>query len=72
VFTSASTLIFKTFDCDDAVGDGKSYLRADYSLTCESSLHVFFKGYAIIMIMVYPIGIPALYAIILWSKRELL
>ncbi|CAM9233149.1 unnamed protein product, partial [Laminaria digitata] len=72
IFTSASTLVFKAFACDDAVGDGKSYLRADYSISCDSNLHTFFKGYAMLMILVYPIGIPALYAAILWSKRELL
>ncbi|CAM9808689.1 unnamed protein product, partial [Laminaria digitata] len=72
VYTSASTLVFQTFACDDAVEDGNSYLRADYSLSCESSLHTFFKRYAMFMILVYPIGIPVLYAVILWRKRELL
>ena len=52
VFTPASTLVFKTFACDDAVGDGKSYLRADYRLSCGSRLHTFFKAYAVLMILV--------------------
>ncbi|CAM9547013.1 unnamed protein product, partial [Laminaria digitata] len=72
VFTSASTMVFNTFACDNAVGDGTSYLRADYSVSCESSWHTFFKGYATVMIVVYPIGIPVLYAVILWNSRELL
>ena len=52
VFTSASTLVFKTFSCDETVREGTSYLRADYSLSCKSRLHTFFKVYAMIMIMV--------------------
>ncbi|CAM9376759.1 unnamed protein product, partial [Laminaria digitata] len=72
VFTSVSTLVFETFDCDDAVDDGKTYLRADYSLSCKSKVHSLFQGYALLMILVYPVGIPALYAAILWKNRELL
>lgn len=52
VFTSASTLVFNTFACDNAVGDGTSYLRADYSISCDSSKYKFFKGYAMLMVLV--------------------
>ena len=52
MFTSASTLVFKTFACDDAIGDEMSYLRADYSISCKSGLHTFFKSYAMLMILV--------------------
>ncbi|CAM9638404.1 unnamed protein product, partial [Laminaria digitata] len=72
VFTSTSTVAFKTFSCDDEVVEGESYLRADYSISCKSSLHTFFRAYAGIMILIYPIGIPILYAAILWKNRELL
>ncbi|CAM9629744.1 unnamed protein product, partial [Laminaria digitata] len=72
VFTSASTMVFNTFACDDAVVEEASYLRADYSISCESGWHTFFKGYAILMVLVYPIGIPVLYAVILWNSREML
>lgn len=44
--------MFETFVCDDDVGNGKSYLRTDYSILCGSSWHIFFKGYAMLMIMV--------------------
>lgn len=52
MFTSASTLIFETFACDNAAVDGKSYLRADCSISCESGLHILFKFYAMLMILV--------------------
>lgn len=44
--------MFNTFSCDNAVGDGRDYLRADYSLSCDSNLYRFFRAYAILMIFV--------------------
>ncbi|CAB1103690.1 unnamed protein product [Ectocarpus sp. CCAP 1310/34] len=70
VFTSTSTMAFKTFPCDDEAVEGESYLRADYSLSCKTDKHMYFRIYAGIMILVYPIGIPLLYAFILWINRE--
>ena len=52
VFTSASTVVFKTFGCDPDVVEGKSYLRADYSLLCETPTHTFYKIYAGFMLLV--------------------
>ena len=52
VFTSASSTVFKTYACDENVVDGKNYLRADYSISCETSLHMFVKVYAGLMILV--------------------
>ena len=52
VFTSTSTVVFKTFACDEEVVEGESYLRADYSISCKTSLHIFFKVYAGFMILV--------------------
>ncbi|CAN0521565.1 unnamed protein product, partial [Laminaria digitata] len=72
VFTSTSTVAFKTLACDDDVVEGENCLRADYSISCETSLHIFFQFYAALMILVCPIGIPVLYAVILWKNRELL
>eukprot|EP00903_Cladosiphon_okamuranus_P020452 g18772.t1 len=70
VFTSTSTMAFKAFPCDDEVVEGESYLRADYSLSCKAQVHTYFRVYAAIMIVIYPIGIPLLYASILWVNRE--
>ncbi|CAM9315423.1 unnamed protein product, partial [Laminaria digitata] len=51
VFTSASSVVFNTFPCDDGVVDGESYLRADYSISCNTRLHAFFRAYAGVMIL---------------------
>ena len=45
-------MAFKTFACDDEVVDGESYLRADYSISCKTSLHMLFQVYAGLMILV--------------------
>lgn len=73
--STTSSLIFQTFVCD-AVEDGGWYLRADYSLQCyvagqsERHTHGLFLIYASIMILVYPLGIPALYALLLFRRER--
>lgn len=52
VFTSTSTMAFKTFPCDHDAVEGESYLRADYSLSCNTTKHSYFKIYAGFMIVV--------------------
>lgn len=56
MFTSASTAAFRTFACDDDAVEGQSYLRADYSLSCQTDLHIFFQVYAGLMILVGSLG----------------
>lgn len=38
VYSMVSYTIFQTFACED-MDDGKSYLRADYSITCHTAEH---------------------------------
>ena len=52
VFTSTSTVVFKTFACDEEAVEGKSFLRADYSLSCNTAEHTWYKVYAGVMIVV--------------------
>ena len=62
VLISSSTTIFHFFKCDafdvpDEDGGGTvSYLAKDLSLDCDSNRYKGFVGYAVIMILVYPIG----------------
>lgn len=44
--------MFKTFGCDHNAIDGESYLRADYSLSCETTTHALYKVYAGFMLLV--------------------
>ena len=62
VYSSVSFTIFQTFVCE-TLDDGVSYLRADYNLTCDTDRYAIYRAYAIVMMCVYPIGLPA---ILLW------
>ncbi|KAG5176025.1 hypothetical protein JKP88DRAFT_265595 [Tribonema minus] len=66
IFSGVSVTIFQTFACDDLQFIDKSYLRADYSVECYTAEHTAYRIFSIIMVVVYPIGIPALYMGTLW------
>lgn len=69
VYSSVSFTIFQTFVCE-TLDDGVEYLRADYSLTCTTSTHTAMEVYAGLMVVVYPLGIPAVFAWWLVSNRQ--
>ncbi|CAN0412480.1 unnamed protein product, partial [Pylaiella littoralis] len=71
VYSSVSGTVFQTFACD-SLDDDREYLRADYRIECTSSKHQAFESFAGIMIMVYPLGIPAFYAVLLYKSRGVL
>ena len=71
VYSTVSSMVFQMFACDP-LDDGKRYLRADYSIECDSPKHRALQIYAGLMILLYPVGIPALYASLLFSNRGLL
>jgi hypothetical protein len=41
--------------------DGTSFLRADFSIDCDKSMHKFMEGYAWVMMVIIPLGVPLLY-----------
>ncbi len=45
-------MAFRTFPCDSEAVEGESFLRADFSLSCDSQKHKFYRVYAGIMIVV--------------------
>ncbi|CAN0250034.1 unnamed protein product [Scytosiphon promiscuus] len=71
IYSSVSSTVFQTFACEK-LDDGAEYLRADYSIQCTDAKHKNFEIYAGIMIFVYPVGIPLLYAILLFQRRDVL
>ena len=71
VYSSASSAVFRMFACD-SLDDGKTYLRADYRILCADAKHRALQVYAAIMIFVYPVGIPLLYAGLLYRHRKVL
>ena len=71
VYGSVSSTVFGMFSCEQIDGEG-SYLRGDYSIRCDSGKHRALKVYAGLMIFVYPVGIPSLFAWLLYSNRVVL
>ncbi|CAM9650623.1 unnamed protein product [Scytosiphon promiscuus] len=69
IYSSVSSVLFKTFACEE-LHDGKTYLRADYRIECDSSKHEQFEIYAAFMILVYAVGIPVFFGVLLFKDRE--
>lgn len=69
IYSSVSFNIFQTFVCE-TLDNEVTYLRADYSLTCSTDLHTAMEIYAGLMILVYPVGIPAAFSWWLFSNRH--
>ncbi|KAG5179485.1 hypothetical protein JKP88DRAFT_167547 [Tribonema minus] len=57
IFSGVSAIVLQTFACETLKGTGLRYLRADYSIRCQTSEHSAYMVYAGFMILVYPIGI---------------
>lgn len=71
VYSPVSSILFQMFACDD-LEDGKTYLRADYRIECDSTKHRTLQVYAVLMMLLYTAGIPIFFGIILYSNRRVL
>ncbi|RYD66200.1 MAG: hypothetical protein EOP84_31330, partial [Verrucomicrobiaceae bacterium] len=69
VLVNVSTKIFQVFQCE-TFDDGKSYLVADYSISCDAPDRSAYLTYGSLMILIYPIGIPLVYAVVLFKNRK--
>jgi hypothetical protein len=68
-----STTVFQTFSCepiDDFATVKTSYLRADYSIQCGTSEYKLYRGIAILMIFIYPVGIPVFFSWLLYTTKQ--
>ena len=71
VFPSVSNTVIQTFRCrgfDDGTDD--EYLVASLSFRCGTPTHELARAYAGVMVAMYPIGVPLMYFVLLWRKRE--
>ena len=69
IYPSTSAAIFATFQCEQ-LDDGSSWLRADLSIDCNSPTHNWYVWYASCMVLVYPVGTPLLYYVILRCHKK--
>ena len=63
-----TTTIFQMFVAQKV--DDTYYLKVDMSISCDSQYYKHWRGYAIVMIFVYPVGIPLMYFLVLYECRQ--
>jgi len=73
LYPSISATVLKVWNCRDI--EGTSYVRADYTLVCStpSGTDGEWAGYASVAafaFVLYPVGIPALFAYVLYENQE--
>lgn len=61
--------VFSVFACED-FEDGTSFLKADYSVSCQASNRGLWLLYAAIVVLLYPLGIPLTYIAIMFTQRH--
>ena len=57
ILIPVSTAIFKMFSCADFELEG-SFLVAQLDLSCTSEAYDFWKRYAVVMVAIFPVGVP--------------
>ncbi|CAM9140361.1 unnamed protein product [Ectocarpus sp. 12 AP-2014] len=70
VYSQVSTVVFQAFACEDFPEIGKSFLRADFRIECDTPKHDNYKIFAAVMICIYPLGIPAAFWYFLRRQRS--
>ncbi len=68
VYPFACKLIFATFNCDTV--SGVPYLHTDLRIRCDSDKHRMAEAFAGFMVIVFPVGLPMLYFIMLWANCD--
>jgi hypothetical protein len=69
VYPSCSNKILATFSCK-VFDDGTSVILKDPSLSCSDAVYSSYAVYAGIMTVLYPVGIPVVYSILLYRERK--
>ena len=69
VYPSCCEAIFTFFVCD-TLPDGTRFLRVDYSVDCDADEHQGFYAYALGMFLVYPMGTPFVFFLVLRREQE--
>ncbi len=68
---ASSSEVAKCFLCDK-FDDGSEYLAADYRIRCDTARYDSMVRYAAVMLVVFPLGIPVWYLLLLWRKKSII
>ena len=72
IYPNVSHIILGTFNCEYFYGSEdvvSSALRVDYRTLCDESLHATWV-YAVVMTVVFPVGVPALFFWAIWRNSS--
>ena len=61
--------IFEAFSCRD-VADERSLLQVDYSLVCESEEYTLIYPGCLLLVLLWPIGIPSVILYKMWRVKD--
>ena len=67
-FPIVNNYVFSMFSCEQ-FEHGQRLLRSDYSIDCDGTAHQQDKGVAVLMAVVYSVGIPAAMMAAMSTKR---
>lgn len=72
VAPSVASIIFGTFLCHELEvepGHVARYMHFDLTVDCDSAEYYSLYGEALVLIFVWPLGVPLLYMVLLWKNR---
>jgi len=68
-----SNRIFSTFVCDpieDGPGSTKRFMHEDLTLRCDSPEYGDVFDLALVLVLIFSVGIPVAYLLLLWVSRD--
>jgi hypothetical protein len=68
IYPGANAVFFQTFNCQSI--DGKRYLRNDLSIDCSDPAHQSAVVLAVLMVVLFSVGLPLLYLSLLVPHRK--
>jgi len=69
-YSYASQAIAQTFVCQHFDDENKSFLRVDLSVRCGGPAYAFWTCFAVMMMFVWPIGMPTLFFCLCYRCRD--
>lgn len=69
IYPSCSVKVLSTFACR-VMDDGSSFMTTDPQVDCYSDAYNSIYQYALFMTLVYPVGVPCFYALLLLRERN--
>ena len=68
LYLKTSSVILQTFTCRD-FNDGGRVLGRDYTKDCDSDEYKYYRAWAVIGVFIYPLGIPALFGLLMFKNK---